>query len=144
MGAKYHIEDIANGDFLKFKAGYNGSSSSSGQAKDYIDLIAGSKVKDAKKMYDEWVSDKKEEIKTNRESEGKIALSDAELDKKAKESVKNSVSAQFKKRYIEAYKKKDTSLMTSIRFQMRDSGLWKSVDDIIKACGDWIKEYKKP
>ena len=144
MGAKYHIEDFANGDFLKFKAGYNGSSSSSGQAEDYIDLIAGSKVKDAKKMYDEWVSDKKEEIKTNRESEGKIALSDAELDKKAKESVKNSVSAQFKKRYIEAYKKKDTSLMTSIRFQMRDSGLWKSVDDIIKACGDWIKEYKKP
>lgn len=144
MGAKYHIEDIANGDFLKFKAGYNGSSSSSGQAEDYIDLIANSKVKDAKKMYDEWVSDKKEEIKANRESEGKIALSDAELDKKAKESVKNSVSAQFKKRYIEAYKKKDTSLMTSIRFQMRDTGLWKSVDDIIKACGDWIKEYKKP
>lgn len=144
MGAKYHIEDIANGDFLKFKAGYNGSSSSSGQAKKYIDLMDSGEKQKAKAMYDKMVSDKKEEIRKNREKEGKIALSDADLDKKAKESVKNSVSAQFKKRYIEAYKKKDTSLMTSIRFQMRDTGLWKSVDDIIKACGDWIKEYKKP
>ena len=155
MGAKYHIEDIANGDFLKFKAGYNGSSSSSGQAKKYIDLMDSGDKQKAKAMYDKMVSDKKEEIRKNREKEGKIALSDAELDETAKKSVNTSVKSEFRKQFVEAFKNNDEATKAKIRVQMLRSGLWKEkkdkdgkvkkgiVDVIYAQLDEWVKEYKQ-
>ncbi len=155
MGAKYHIEDIANGDFLKFKAGYNGSSSSSGQAKKYIDLMDSGEKQKAKAMYDKMVSDKKEEIRKNREKEGKIALSDAELDETAKKSVNTSVKSEFRKQFVEAFKNNDEETKAKIRVQMLRSGLWKEKKDkdgevkkgivavIYAQLDEWVKEYKQ-
>ena len=155
MGAKYHIEDIANGDFLKFKAGYNGSSSSSGQAKKYIDLMDSGEKQKAKAMYDKMVSDKKEEIRKNREKEGKIALSDAELDETAKKSVNTSVKSEFRKQFVEAFKNNDEETKAKIRVQMLRSGLWKEKKDkdgkvtkgivavIYAQLDEWVKEYRQ-
>ena len=124
------------------------------KAKKYIDLVVSGEKQKAKAMYDKMVSDKKEEIRKNREKEGKIALSDAELDETAKKSVNTSVKSEFRKQYVEAYKNGDTETTSEISKQMFLSGLWKEERNkkgeitktlysvIEEQCDEWVKEYK--
>lgn len=146
-GAILHIEDAINGEFGSFNAGQ--SSSSSGNAKEYVKLISDGNTVDAKDLYNEWVSEKKETIRANREKDGKTELSDSELEKEAKSSVKSSISSYFREMYVEAYKNGDTETTWEIRKQMLATGLWTdpkktSASVVNKTCNDWEKEYKKP
>lgn len=125
------------------------------KAKKYIDLMDSGEKQKAKAMYDKMVSDKKEEIRKNREKEGKIALSDAELDETAKKSVNTSVKSEFRKQFVEAFKNNDEATKAKIRVQMLRSGLWKEkkdkdgkvkkgiVDVIYAQLDEWVKEYKQ-
>lgn len=125
------------------------------KAKKYIDLMDSGEKQKAKAMYDKMVSDKKEEIRKNREKDGKIALSDAELDETAKKSVNTSVKSEFRKQFVEAFKNNDEETKAKIRVQMLRSGLWKAekgkdgkitkgIDGVIYAqLDEWVKEYKQ-
>lgn len=125
------------------------------KAKKYIDLMDSGEKQKAKAMYDKMVSDKKEEIRKNREKEGKIALSDAELDETAKKSVNTSVKSEFRKQFVEAFKNNDEATKAKIRVQMLRSGLWKEekgkdgkvtkriINVIYAQLDEWVKEYKQ-
>ena len=70
-------------------------------------------------------------------------LKQKEAEKKAKTSVKSSLSEYWKKLYIEAYNAKDTDEMKRIRFVLKDTGLYGTANDIISTCNNWVKESRK-
>lgn len=70
-------------------------------------------------------------------------LKQKEAEKKAKTSVKSSLSEYWKKLYIEAYNAKDTDEMRRIRFVLKDTGLYGTANDIISTCNNWVKESRK-
>ena len=70
-------------------------------------------------------------------------LKQKEAEKKAKTSVKSSLSEYWKKLYIEAYNAKDTDEMRRIRFVLKDTGLYGSANDIISTCNTWVRESRK-
>jgi hypothetical protein len=70
-------------------------------------------------------------------------LNQKEAEKKAKTSVKSSLSEYWKKLYIEAYNSKDTDEMKRIRFVLKDTGLYGTANDIISTCNNWVKESRK-
>ena len=70
-------------------------------------------------------------------------LNQKEAEKKAKTSVKSSLSEYWKPLYIDAYKSKNTEEMKRIRFVLKDTGLYGSAGDIIDTCNSWIKNSRK-
>ena len=106
----------------------------------YIDFIETGNTSDAKSCYEEWVEYKKEEFAKKREKEEKIELSDSELTKKAKESIKQSVSGYFKDKVKEH--RKDNEALGEIRKEMYSTGLFGSVDEVIATVNNWLKDYK--
>lgn len=70
-------------------------------------------------------------------------LKQKEAEKKAKTSVKSSLSEYWKKLYVEAYNAKDTDEMKRIRFVLKDTGLYGTANDIISTCNNWVKESRK-
>ena len=106
----------------------------------YIDFIETGNTSDAKSCYEEWIEYKKEEFAKKREKEEKIELSDSELTKKAKESIKQSVSGYFKDKVKEH--RKDNEALGEIRKEMYSTGLFGSVDEVIATVNNWLKDYK--
>ena len=70
-------------------------------------------------------------------------LKQIEAEKKAKTSVKSSLSEYWKKLYVEAYNAKDAGEMRRIRFALKDTGLYGTANDIISTCNNWVKESRK-
>ena len=70
-------------------------------------------------------------------------LKQIEAEKKAKTSVKSSLSEYWKKLYVEAYNAKDADEMRRIRFALKDTGLYGTANDIISTCNNWVKESRK-
>lgn len=70
-------------------------------------------------------------------------LKQKEAEKKAKTSVKSSLSEYWKKLYVEAYNAKNTDEMKRIRFVLKDTGLYGTANDIISTCNNWVKESRK-
>lgn len=70
-------------------------------------------------------------------------LKQKEAEKKAKTSVKSSLSEYWKKLYVEAYNAKDSDEMRRIRFVLKDTGLYGTANDIISTCNNWVKESRK-
>lgn len=124
---------------------YAGSNNAS-NAEDYLSLIAEGNKKEATEFYKQWVEERKEQIVENREKDGKVTLSDTELEKEARSSVKSYVSAQIRPKYIEAYRNGDNETMASIRKQMFATGLYveagkNPADVVLKTCNNWVKDY---
>ncbi len=64
-------------------------------------------------------------------------------EKAAKSSVKSIVTEYWKPRYQEAYTKGNQEEMKRIRYLLKDTGLYGSVDDLIKTCNRWTLEKEK-
>ena len=124
---------------------YAGSNNAS-NAEDYLSLIAEGNKKESTELYNQWVEERKEQIAENREKDGKVPLSDTELEKEARSGVKSSISAQLRPKYIEAYRNGDNETMASIRKQMFATGLYveagkNPADVVLKTCNNWIEDY---
>ena len=65
-----------------------------------------------------------------------------DAEKKAKSSVKSSMSSYWKPLYIAAYKNKDNEEMKRIRNILLSSGLYGRANDVVKTGQDWIKSSK--
>ena len=65
-----------------------------------------------------------------------------DAEKKAKTSVKSSMTSYWKPLYIAAYKNKDNEEMKRIRNILLASGLYGRANDIVKTGQDWIKSSK--
>lgn len=143
QGIGYNITDIVRGDFGQFKAseGEKKPTEAKYTGTEFADFLYSGDAKNAGAYYDSWVEKKKEDIVKQREEEGYIELSDEDLDKKAKSSVKSSITTHFRDAYKEAYRSKDEATMRKIRKAMNNSGLY---DDIVETCQNWIKEMKAP
>ncbi len=107
---------------------------------EYLKQIKKDDKMSAEKTYQKMIELKKEDIKKQRERDGKTALNEKELKKKAESSIKSSVSSRFKKQYIEARNNKER--MGEIRLQMRATGLFGSVSEILAACKGWLEDYE--
>ena len=59
----------------------------------------------------------------------------------AKAAVKSSVTAYWKKRYIEAWKANDTAEIKRIQSILQSTGLYGSRNDVAKLGQDWVKKY---
>ena len=107
---------------------------------EYLKQIKKDDKMSAEKTYQKMIELKKEDIKKQRERDGKTALNEKELKKKAESSIKSSVSSRFKKQYIEA--RNDKERMGEIRLQMRATGLFGSVSEILATCKGWLEDYE--
>lgn len=121
---------------LKVKS-YNPSA----EVKKYIGYIESENTVKANEFYSDWVDDKKEDIINNRKNEGKTDLTDVEAEQKAKSSIKTSISAKYREKYVQAYRNNDTETMTKIRKEMYSTGIYGNVDDVIEICKKWLKDY---
>jgi hypothetical protein len=65
-----------------------------------------------------------------------------DAEKKAKSSVKSSMTSYWKPLYIEAYKSKDTEEMKRIRNILYSSGLYGRANEVVKTGQEWIKSSK--
>lgn len=65
-----------------------------------------------------------------------------DAEKKAKSSVKSSMSSYWKPLYIAAYKNKDNEEMKRIRNILLASGLYGRANDVVKTGQEWIKSSK--
>ena len=66
-----------------------------------------------------------------------------DAEKKAKSSVKSSMTSYWKPLYLEAYKNGDNNEMKRIRNILLSSGLYGRANDVIKTGQDWVKNSKK-
>ena len=66
-----------------------------------------------------------------------------DAEKKAKSSVKSSMTSYWKPLYIEAYKSGDSNEMKRIRNILYSSGLYGKANEVVKTGQDWIKSSKK-
>ena len=107
---------------------------------EYLKQIKKDDKMSAEKTYQKMIELKKEDIKKQRERDGKTALNEKKLKKKAESSIKSSVSSRFKKQYIEA--RNDKERMGEIRLQMRATGLFGSVSEILATCKGWLEDYE--
>ena len=78
------------------------------------------------------------EVKTNNYIAEGEKKKDAE--KKAKSSVRSSLTSYWKPLYLEAYKSKNNAEMTRIRKLLKATKLY---DDVVETCQDWVKQSKK-
>lgn len=60
--------------------------------------------------------------------------------KTAKSSVKSIVTEYWKPRYKEAHKNGNQAEMKRIRYILKDTGLYGSVDELVKTCNRWLNE----
>ena len=77
------------------------------------------------------------EVKTNNYIAEGEKKKDAE--KKAKSSVKSSLTSYWKPLYLAAYKSKNNAEMTRIRKLLKATKLY---DDVVETCQDWVKQSK--
>lgn len=63
-----------------------------------------------------------------------------EAEKKAKASVRSSLTSYWKPLYLAAYKSKDSEEMKRIRKLLKDTKLY---DNVVDTCQDWVKNSKK-
>lgn len=63
-----------------------------------------------------------------------------DAEKKAKSSVRSSLTSYWKPLYLAAYKSKDNAEMTRIRKLLKATKLY---DDVVETCQDWVKQSKK-
>lgn len=63
-----------------------------------------------------------------------------DAEKKAKASVRSTVTSYWKPIYLQAYKSKNDSEMRRIRYILKDTDLY---DNVVETCQDWIKQSKK-
>ncbi len=60
--------------------------------------------------------------------------------KKAKSSMRSSMTSYYKEKYIDAYKNKDEAEMFQIRKILTESGIYGSASDVRKTVVSWTKE----
>lgn len=75
-------------------------------------------------------------VKTENSTEAK----QEDKEKAARSSVKSLVTEYWKPKYQEAYKNKNQEEMKRIRYILKDTGLYGSVNDLIKTCERWTLE----
>jgi hypothetical protein len=63
-----------------------------------------------------------------------------DAEKKAKSSVRSTVTSYWKPIYLQAYKSKNSAEMRRIRYILKDTDLY---DNVVETCQDWIKQSKK-
>ena len=61
----------------------------------------------------------------------------------AKASVKSSVTAFWKKRYLAAWEENDTAEMKRIQAVLLSTGLYGKRNDVAVSCENWVKAYAK-
>lgn len=109
----------------------------------YFKALESGDTDKAQTILNENIEKKKAEIAKSRAKDGKTELSDEELYKEARSRLKSSVTSYYSPKYVEAYKKNDTATMADIRRKVYATGLYGTVDEVIKAVDNWLKEYKK-
>jgi hypothetical protein len=67
-------------------------------------------------------------------------VSNGKDEKSVKQSLRSSMTSYWKPLYKEAKQRGDSAEMYRIRVILRDSGLYGSVDDIVKTAQDWLKD----
>jgi phosphoglycolate phosphatase-like HAD superfamily hydrolase len=63
-----------------------------------------------------------------------------EAEKKAKASVRSSLTSYWKPLYLAAYQSKDSEEMKRIRKLLKETKLY---DNVVETCQDWVKNSKK-
>ena len=109
--------------------GYDGGTPASSEVNELLD-----KGKDAKAK-----ATIKEILENKTEKYVKEGYSKAEAEKKAKSSLKSSVTSYWKELYLEAYDNKDNAEMLRIRKILQSTGLY---DNVVETCQNWIKNKK--
>ena len=111
--------------------GYDGGTPASSEVNDLFDKGKDAKAKEAMK----------EILEAKTEKYVKEGYTKAEAEKKAKSSLKSSVTSYWKEKYLEAYDNKDNAEMTRIRKILQSTGLY---ENVVETCQDWVKNKKTP
>jgi hypothetical protein len=98
-------------------------------ASDVNDALKSGKTEKAKEIIDEII-----------ESKSRDATDVSEAQKKAKASIKASVTAEWKSKYLEAYASQNNTEMARIRKLLHSTGLY---DDVIETCREWVKNSQE-
>ena len=72
----------------------------------------------------------------------KVSMENGKTEKEAKSTIKSSLTTHYKPLYLAAYKSGNTEEMKRIRYALKNSGLYSSVDEITSLCSGWIKNNK--
>ncbi len=130
---KYHIQDIANGEFLSFNAGSRGGASNAAKVDRYSGYIDNNDKPAAKDYITDWIDDRVLELIENDELE-KVDVDKDEYLKayytnEAKKDVRGYFNSKYKEEYLSAVDKGDWKVTKRIKSILASTGLYENVDD---------------
>ena len=130
-GFRLHLDDILNGQFLSFEAGYERNGSQ--RAAQIVDDLLAEDEEAAKEKIDSFIQWKVE----NYLEDGK---DEEEAEKEALKQVRSAMAELFKPMYLDAYKKADADSKNAVISMMKATGIYENPAD---TCKGWVDQYKK-